>query len=390
MYRLTSDVEKLPFPMAPVGAQGITALADASGGQETWRWRVFSFGAVLGLVFGAVYLALPAITGAFLPEAISIFPIPFKDLTNNTESFLPAVPVMISFDLMLVISGMVLPYSAMVGGLIGLAVGMIANPILYHYGILHTWVRGVGALSTINANTLDFYLSFSLGLTAAIAFIGFYQVYEHLFKKRDDLRAAGTAKVDWRQLFNPPAGRGDISIWIAVGLYIFSTLLTITTAYFLLNHAHLSNPANSAVTKTLMVVLMFYGFVYTPIIGYVSARMEGIIGHERERPLRSRGDIHPHRLQRRRHLVRAIPRLQLRQPDLLLPANRTHRHKNHQYDQGRGVHPAGGAGRHAGLQPVYLAHCAGAERRVSVCQPILGTDAPIQTGPGDEQHAAGW
>ena len=84
MYRLTSDVEKLPFPMAPVGAQGITALADASGGQETWRWRVFSFGAMLGLVFGAVYLALPAITGAFLPEAISIFPIPFKDLTSTT------------------------------------------------------------------------------------------------------------------------------------------------------------------------------------------------------------------------------------------------------------------------------------------------------------------
>src|SRR3954465_2558920 len=34
MYRLTSDVEKLPFPMAPVNAQGVTALADASSGQE--------------------------------------------------------------------------------------------------------------------------------------------------------------------------------------------------------------------------------------------------------------------------------------------------------------------------------------------------------------------
>src|SRR5438552_1314762 len=68
MYRLTSDVEKLPFPMAPVGALGVTALADASGGQDTWRWRVFSFGAILGAGFATVYLALPAITGAFLPE----------------------------------------------------------------------------------------------------------------------------------------------------------------------------------------------------------------------------------------------------------------------------------------------------------------------------------
>src|SRR5581483_382153 len=61
MYRFTSDVERLAFPMAPVGAMGITALADASSGQETWRWRVFSFGAMLGMVFSAVYVALPAI-----------------------------------------------------------------------------------------------------------------------------------------------------------------------------------------------------------------------------------------------------------------------------------------------------------------------------------------
>src|SRR5205814_8237962 len=88
MYRLTSDVEKLPFPMAPVAAEGVTALADASGGQESWRWRVFSFGAMLGILFATVYLALPTISGAFLPEPISIFPLPFKDLTSNTESFL--------------------------------------------------------------------------------------------------------------------------------------------------------------------------------------------------------------------------------------------------------------------------------------------------------------
>jgi hypothetical protein len=278
LFRLTSDVEKLPFPMAPVAAQGITALADASGGQETWRWRVFSFGAMLGLVFGAVYLALPAITGAFLPEAISIFPLPFKDLTGNTEGILPAVPIMLSFDLALLIGGMVLPFSAMVGSFIGLIVGIIANPILYHYGILHTWARGVGALNTINANMLDFYLSFSLGLTAAIAFIGFHQVFQQWFARKDEMDRAGAAKIDWRQLFNPPAGRGDISIWIAIAIYFLSTLTTIGTAYFLLRNAHLANPANSAVSKTLMAVLIFYGFVYNPVIGYVSARMEGIIG----------------------------------------------------------------------------------------------------------------
>ena len=162
----------------------MTALADASQGEDTWRWRVFSFGAMLGLAFGAVYLALPAISGAFLPEPISIFAFPFKDLTGNFESFLPAVPVMIAFDLGLVISGMVLPFWAMVGSFIGLIICMAMNPILFHEGILKSWAPGLGAVRTLESNTLDFYFSFGLGLTAAIALVGFWHIGSRLLIKR--------------------------------------------------------------------------------------------------------------------------------------------------------------------------------------------------------------
>ncbi len=277
MYRLTSDVEKLPFPMAPVAAMGITALADASGGQETWRWRVFSFGAMLGMVFAAVYMALPAVSGAFLPEPISIFPLPFKDLTGNTETFLPAVPMMLSFNIGIMIAGMVLPFWAMVGSFIGMLICIALNPMLYNVGILKTWHPGVGAIPTLAANTLDFYFSFGLGLTGAIAIIGIFHVTSGLLKKKKDIDDNATTAVNWRALFNPPAGRGDLSIWLALGIYVFSTLASITIAYTLLTYAH-KQGLGSPVTGTLMAVLLFYGFIYTPIISYVSARMEGIIG----------------------------------------------------------------------------------------------------------------
>lgn len=283
MYRLTSDVEKLPFPMAPVGAQGITALADASGGAQTWRWRVFSFGAMLGMTFGAVYLALPAISGAFLTEPISVFPLPFKDLTPNTESYLPAVAVMLSFDLGLVLAGMVLPFWAMVGSFIGLVACVIANPLLFKLGILKSWRPGIGGLTTLNANYLDFYLSFGLGLTAAIAVIGFWHVGIQLWRAKRNVDEGATTSINWKALFNPPAGRGDISIWVALAIYVFSTGVSILTAYLLLRHAHLSG-LGSAVTPTLIGVLFFYGFVYTPIISYVSARMEGIVGQSVQVP----------------------------------------------------------------------------------------------------------
>ncbi len=284
MYRLTSDVEKLPFPMAPVSAQGVTALADASGGQETWRWQVFSFGAMLGMVFAAVYLALPAISGAFLEKPIKIFPLPWTDLTNNTQFLLPAVPFVISFSLGLFISGMVLPFWAMVGSFIGMVLILIANPILYHAGILHSWRPGVGAIQTIQANKLDFYFSFGLGLLLAIGVIGFWNVLNIFIRRKRAVDHAAATTINWRVLFNPPAGRGDFSIWIGLLIYVFSTTVTIATAYFLLKSAHRANPANSDVTPLLMGVLLFYGFVYTPILSYVSARMEGIIGQTVEIP----------------------------------------------------------------------------------------------------------
>jgi hypothetical protein len=277
MYRLTSDVERLPFPMAPVAAQGITALADASGGKETWRWRVFSFGAMFGMFFAAIYVALPAVTGAFLPEPIAIFPLPFKDLTPNMENLLPAVPVIISFNVGIMISGMVLPFWAMVGSFVGLVVTLIANPILYNQGILKNWSTGIGAIRTIQSNTLDFYFSFGLGLTAAIAFIGIFHVVSSLMRKKKDLDEHGAARMNWSALFRPPVGRGDFSIWIALGIYVFSTTASIVTAYLLLSHAA-AHGLGSPISTTLVLVLIFYGFVYTPLISYVSARMEGIIG----------------------------------------------------------------------------------------------------------------
>ncbi len=271
MYRIASDVEKLPFPMAPVGAQGVMALADASSGKETWRWRVFSFGGMLGIAFGAVYFAMPAVSGALLGTPIQIFPLPFFDGTPNTEDFLPAVPMMLSFDLGILIAGMVLPFWAMVGSFVALLICITANPILHHYGILQNWEPGVGAVKTIQVNTLDFYFSFGLGLLAAIALIGFWHVFRGLVTSKKEGGA------DWKALLNPPIGRGDFSIWIAAGIYMLTMATTITIVYFMLRHAA-NVGMGSPITWKLMAIFVFYGFIYTPIISYVSARLEGIIG----------------------------------------------------------------------------------------------------------------
>ena len=259
-FRVTSDVEKLPFPMAPVAALGTMALAESTEDKaKSWKWRIFSIGGMIGLVFGGIYVLLPTVSGLFLMEPIRLIPIPWVELTGHTEEMLPAVATGIQFDLGLVFIGMVLPFWAVIGGLVGLIITIIANPILYHQGILNRWHPGMRTVDTVFANNFDFYLSFGIGLGLAIALIGVWHVIKSFSKSGAGQR--GTLK----DLFNPPPGRGDINFWIGVGIYVFSTLSYVALCVWL-------------VPNFPVAFFLAYGFIYTPIVSYITARMEGIAG----------------------------------------------------------------------------------------------------------------
>ena len=260
LYRITSDVEKLPFPMAPVGALGTMALAESTEDrQKGWKWRVFSIGGVIGLLFGGVYVLLPTVSGLIFTEPIQLIPIPWIELTRRTEEILPAVATGIQLDLGLLFVGMVLPFWAVIGGLIGLIITIIANPILYHHGILQRWHQGMETVDTIFANNFDFYMSFGIGLGLAIGFIGIWHVIGSFRKGQAGSRGS------LKDLFHPPEGRGDFNFWIAIGIYVFSTLSYVGLCTWL-------------VPNFPWIFFLGYGFIYTPFISYITARMEGIAG----------------------------------------------------------------------------------------------------------------
>ena len=275
MFRLTSDVEDLPFPMAPVGAMGMTALADASSQKDTWRWRTFSIGGKAGVKFGFIYLAIPNITGAVFSESLRILPLPFVDLTTYTERIVPAFPAMISFDMTFVIMGMVMPFWAVVGTFCGQLFKVFMNPVLYHAGVLDGWQPGIGGIQTIQSNMMDFYFSFSLGLSLAVAVIGILHIVNSIRTRKRDIDETGKPGLQWRKLLEPPKGRGDIPIWAGLGIYLLSTCTYIALAYYLVNYC-----SDTFGSRFPLWLLMFYGFVYTPLIAYVQARMEGIVGQQ--------------------------------------------------------------------------------------------------------------
>ena len=272
LFRITSDVEKLSFPLAPIAAEGATALAETTSKQETWRWNVFSVGAAMGLVFGGIYVGIPGFTSVVLSEPLQIIPIPFVDLTKSVHPILPAALAGVSLDLGALIFGMVLPFS-MVAGLFVAAVGsaFVANPILYKMGMLPHWKPGSSLIPSKLAVDFDFWMSVGIGASLCVAFIGLYKVFQAMRNRQPG---------DEVSLLNPPKGRGDIRLRWCILVYVIASVSSILLCRVLLKQDTFP-----------MTMLLAYALVITPAISYVSARMIGLTGSPVAFPFLREGSI---------------------------------------------------------------------------------------------------
>ena len=277
LFRTTSDVERLPFPMAPIAAQGATALAESSEEAESWRWPVFSVGTMIGLVYGFFYVSIPVITSGFLADPLTLIPIPFIDLMKNTEDVLPAGRFALGTDLGPIFWGFVVPFPIVVGTFIGSMVSnLFFSPILYRLSydpatatssIFPTWSKGMSLIQSEMTLNFDLFMSIGIGVALAIAVVGVHTVASTLLKARVQ-RARGEQGHGFGDV---PKGRGDFPIWAALAAWSFSTL-----CYVVLAHA--------LVPKFPLKFLIGFAFLWTPLISYMSARMYGFIGQPLQIP----------------------------------------------------------------------------------------------------------
>ena len=257
LFRVTSDVEKLPFPYAPVAASGATALSEA--GTESWRWRVFSTGSVIGLLFGLVYVGVPIVGSILVHRPVEILPIPFADYTTAMQNVLPAAVIGLSFSLGNVLMGMILPFEIVLGATISSVLAMVvANPILYKAGLLPHYQLGSNAFMTKLSADMDVWLSVGIGVNLAIAILGIALVFKAFKKARQTSR-------ERRFSLAPPEGRGDIPIALALLGWLGATVALILICHYL-------------VPNFPVWILAFFGLVWSPLNSYISARMIGMTG----------------------------------------------------------------------------------------------------------------
>lgn len=282
-FRLTSDIEKLPFPLAPVDAAGTLALVEGESGEKSWRWTVFSTGAMIGVGFGAINVLVPTITGAVFDKPVMLLPLPWLEMTPLTQKLLPAVAFGAVLELGLVIVGMVLPFWAVMGTAAAILLTMFLNPVLYKVGILHTWQPGMDTVNTMYANSLDFWFSAGLGIMLGLAVVSIIQTVISIRRSKARRRRNNGSGDDEVGLFSTeglPKGRGDFNIWIAVGLYVVCSLLILSLCWVLLPGF-----------RYMIWLLALLVFIYNPLISYVSARILGIAGQPVDIPFVREGMI---------------------------------------------------------------------------------------------------
>lgn len=260
LFRITSDIEKLPFPMAPIAASGATALGEAGSSEESWRWRVFSTGSVIGILFGFVYVGIPIFTGTAFGTAVQILPIPFLDLTESTGSILPTAIVGLSLSLGTVFTGFVIPWYAVLGTFISsILFQVFLNPVLYHFGYFPNWIPGSNALRTGLATNMDFWMSVGLGISFAIGVLGIINVV------RSINQAKKAQKHEKRSIWAIPKGRGDVHIGWAFGGWGLTIIYQCVLMHILL-------------PDFPIWITVFFGALWSPLNSYVSARMIGLVG----------------------------------------------------------------------------------------------------------------
>jgi hypothetical protein len=125
-------------------------------------------------------------------------------------------------------------------------------------------------IRTVTTNQMDFYFSLGIGVALAVALIGIVSVTRGALEARKNLTLRGS--------WEPPEGRGDFPIWLALSLFVLSTF-----GYLALCHV--------LVPRFSLLFLLLFAFVFTPVNSYVNARMQGLTGQWVEIPFVLQGTL---------------------------------------------------------------------------------------------------
>jgi hypothetical protein len=130
---------------------------------------------------------------------------------------------------------------------------------------------------------MDFYLSFGAGLTLAVTLVSLGKIFLPILRSLGGSRCAATDlargqsagtrfAAAWRRLITDNTERGDFSIFIGLGIYAATSAIWIGLSAWLIEGFP-------------WWFFVFYAAVYTPLISYATAKLEGMCGQAVDLPM---------------------------------------------------------------------------------------------------------
>ncbi len=166
------EIEKLPFPVAPIDYQAISTLTE----RTPEKIMYFSFAAVISFIYEFAIYGIPNITSIFLGRAITVIPYPWVDLTTGIERILPGAVFAVGTDIAQYMVGWLIPFNAAVWMFIGsVAVWVFGNSIAlridhpYFSMWQREWTYGASIQWWWQRAIYDLWASPQVGLTLGIA-----------------------------------------------------------------------------------------------------------------------------------------------------------------------------------------------------------------------------
>jgi len=317
-YRVISDLEKLPFPLASVEVQGSKAIWESHSEKRSSQqaippvhdrrqkgrntWKLFTIGAYIGIGFSAISTGVPVITDFLFGKPLYVVAQPFVDLTSLTQGFFPATPLGVQLDVGIILLGMVLPFWVVVGTCAALLLTVLLNPLLHKVGVLQSWQTGMDTVATTYANNVDFWFSVCAGFAIGVGIITCISLLKSAVPV---LRGFGEGKlIDGCRFFlkqRNEAQSPGYPLWVALACYVILATGMVVGCVVLI-------PALSA----HLLFLLFVIFLYNPFVSFIHARLLAISGQKHTIPFIT--EAGPHILFHSKQLVQFL--LPLRQVHL--------------------------------------------------------------------------
>ncbi|MEM4430337.1 MAG: hypothetical protein QXM08_04175 [Thermofilaceae archaeon] len=205
------EVERLPFPFSRIDAMLVDTLSERRPDRVKFFMAALTFGAIYGLFV----VALPYVAG------IAFIPLPWLDLTPLTEPYMPGALLGIATDLTPWAGGLVVPFEAGVGIVLGsMATWGFGNWLVREYlpGVFPEWVSeyrpGMGIALIWQRSMFRVWFAPQIGVALGLSLVMIARFRRSIAKAFAALS---------RAIKSPAESRGYPSMMILISMYLAGT-----------------------------------------------------------------------------------------------------------------------------------------------------------------------